>query len=152
MARPIHLSSNWTLFLKILLPILWGVFFGLLTVAFWVSSLPSIGGLSIWAFRALMTSFFLTGMGVLYFSLIQLKRIEADSEFLYVTNYRRTARYPYHNVEKIEEVNYFLFKVGRVIFQEPGLFGRKVIFLANSYRLEEAFKRFTALAQRRITA
>lgn len=147
MAKPINLASNWTLVLKIFLPILWGTFFGLITIAFWFSDEPSVGPMPINSFRLLISSFFFTGMAVMYFSFMQLKRVEADEHFLYVTNYKDTARYPFHNIEKLEEANYFLFKIVRVYFKEPGIFGQKIIFLVNQFRLQEVLKQQTGLAQ-----
>ena len=147
MAKPINISTNWTLPLKIFLPILWGTFFGLITLAFWFSDAPSVGAMSIGSFRLLMSSFFFTGMAVLYFSFMQLKRVEVDGHFFYVTNYKDTARYPFHNIEKLEEANYFLFKIVRIYFKEKGIFGKKVIFLANQFRLGEVLKQREELAQ-----
>jgi len=148
MAKPklINLSSNWTLFLKIFLPILYGVFFGLITIAFWFSDQPSVGAMPINSFRLLMSSFFFTGMAVLYFSFIQLKRVGVDEHFLYVTNYKDTARYPFHNIEKVEAANYFLFKIYRVYFKEKGIFGKKISFLGNSFRIGEVMKKRKAIA------
>lgn len=85
-------------------------------------------------------------MGVLYFSLMQLKRVEVDEHFVYVTNYKDTARYPFHNIEKLEEANYFLFKIVRVYFKESGMFGKKAIFLSNQFRLKEVLAKRSALA------
>lgn len=144
--RPIHVSSNWTLFLKILLPIVWGVFFGLTTIVFWISKEPSVGSISMFNFRLLMTSFFITGMTVLYFSLMQLKRVEVDENFLYITNYKDTARYPFHNIEKLEEADYFIFKTVHVYFKEAGIFGKKVVFLSNQFRLKEVLAKRSVLA------
>ncbi len=146
MAKPINLATNWTLVLKIFFPILWGAFFGLITIAFWFSEEPMVGTMPIDSFRLLISSFLFTGMAVLYFSFMQLKRVEADEHFLYVTNYKDTARYPYHNIEKLEEANYFLFKIIRVYFKEKGIFGKKVIFLANQFRLQEVLKQQKELA------
>lgn len=145
MARPVNISTKWTLPLKIFLPILWGTFFGLITLAFWFSEEPSVGAMPISSFRLLMSSFLFTGLAVLYFSFMQLKRVEVDEHFLYVTNYKDTARYPFHNVEKLEEANYFLFKIVRIYFKESGIFGKKVIFLANQFRLQEVLKLRTEL-------
>ena len=145
--RPVHVSSNWTLFLKILFPILWGVFFGLTTIIFWLSKEPSVGSMPIFNFRLLITSFFITGMAVLYFSLMQLKRVEIDDNFLYITNYKDTARYPFHNIEKLEEANYFLFKIVHVHFKEAGIFGKKAVFLSNNFRLKEVLAKRTALGE-----
>ena len=146
MAKPVNLSTNWTLILKIFFPIFWGVLFGLMTIAFWVSDVPYVGNMSIFNFRLLITSFFLTGLAVMYFSVMQLKRVEVDKDFLYVTNYKDTARYPFHNIKKIEEANYFLFKIVKVYFKTAGIFGQKVVFLANQFRLEKVLEKRKELA------
>jgi hypothetical protein len=141
MAKPINISSNWTLFLKILFPVFWIVFFGLLTIMFWLIKTDSVGGLSIGAFRLLMTSFYLTGLGVMYFSVFQLKRVEVDEAFVYITNYKQTARYPFHNIESLKEANYYFFKAIRLHFKTPGIFGEQVLFLANSDKLSKILKK-----------
>ncbi len=145
MAKPVNISTKWTLPLKIFLPILWGTFFGLITIAFWFSDAPSVGAMPIGSFRLLISSFLFTGMAVLYFSFMQLKRVEVDEHFLYVTNYKDTARYPFHNVEKLETANYFLFKIVRIYLKESGIFGKKIIFLSNQFRLQEVLKQRTEL-------
>ena len=145
MAKPVNISTKWTLPLKIFLPILWGTFFGLITIAFWFSDAPSVGAMPIGSFRLLISSFLFTGMAVLYFSFMQLKRVEVDEHFLYVTNYKDTARYPFHNVEKLETANYFLFKIVRIYLKESGIFGKKIIFLSNQFRLQELLKQRTEL-------
>ncbi len=145
MSKPTNISSTWTLFLKVFLPVFWGIFFGAMTLAFWLSKAAYVGDLSIHAFRLLMTSFFLTGMVVFYLSVIRLKRVEIDDNFVYVTNYRKTARYPFHNIEKLEEVSYWVFKVVHLSFKKSGIFGKKVIFLANSFKLLEILKKNVAL-------
>ncbi|MEM6317418.1 MAG: hypothetical protein AAF960_07090 [Bacteroidota bacterium] len=146
MSKSANVSSNWTLFLKVFFPVLWGTFFGLVTFAFWMTDLPMVGSMPINSFRLMISSFLFTGLAVLYFSFIQLKRVEVDSHFLYVTNYKKTARYPFHNIKKIEEANYFLFKIVRVFFREPGMFGKKIIFMAHDFRLNEELKKRKELA------
>ena len=138
MNRPINLSSTLTIFLKIFFPIFWLMFFGLALMAFLFSKESYVGGMPILWFRLLMFSFVLTGALVMYFSIMRLQRVEIDKEFFYITNYKKTARYPFHNIEKIEETSYFLFKVFHLYFREPGIFGKKLIFLASGNRLNQA--------------
>lgn len=146
MAKPKHVSSNWTLFLKIFFPVFWGVFFGITTLAFLFSKSSYIGGVPINSFRLLMVSFFCTGMAVMYFTMMQLKRVEVDSDFVYVSNYMKTARYPFHNIEKLEETSYLISKVVHIYFKSPGIFGKKAIFLSNQTRLQEVLKKRKELA------
>ena len=146
MAKPVNVSSNWTLFLKVFFPIFWGVLFGLMTIAFWVIDTPYVGTMPILYFRLLITSFFISGMTVFFFSTMKLKRVEVDEHFVYITNYKDTARYPFHNIEKLETTNYFLFKIGKVYFKTPGIFGPSVSFLVNAFKLEKVLEKRKELA------
>ena len=137
MKRPVNISSNTTLALKVFLPIFWIVFFGAMTIAFFFSSEASVGGISMNAMRLLMSSFVLTGAAVLYFSVMQLVRVEMDDQFVYITNYRQTARYPYHQVEKIEALAFPIFKIYRLHLKNKGIFGEKVTFLSSRYRFDD---------------
>jgi len=138
MNRPINISTNLTIILKIFFPIFWLMFFGLTLIAFLNSSEAYVGGMPILWFRLMLLSFIVTGALVMYFSIMKLRRIEVDQEFFYVTNYRQTARYPFHNIESIKEVSYFIFTVYHLSLREPGIFGKKSIFLASNNRLQKA--------------
>ena len=54
--------------------------------------------------------FLVLGFSILYFTVMNLKRVEADNDFVYITNYLKIFKYPYFNVEKITEKNYGLFR------------------------------------------
>lgn len=135
-----RLSTSATLLLKIFLPTFWIVFFGLMT-AFVVftgpGKSPLVGNL---IFKAGFLGFFLLGLVILYFTLLQLKRVEYDDEFLYVTNFFKTYRYPFHNIEKIKESNFLLFYTARVTFKEPGSFGKKIVFIESRQKFEDFIK------------
>ncbi len=138
MKKPINISSNLTIILKIFFPIFWLMFFGLTFIAFINSTESYIGGMPILWFQIMLGSFVLTGALVMYFSIMRLKRVEIDQGFFYVTNYQKTARYPFHNIEKIEEISYFFFKVFHLVLREPGIFGKKSFFLSSNNRLQQA--------------
>lgn len=138
MNRPINISSNLTILLKIFFPIFWLMFFGLALMAFMNSSEAYVGGMPIFWFRLMLFSFILTGALVMYFSMMKLKRVEVDQDFFYITNYRQTARYPFHNIEELKEVSYLFFKVYRLVLREPGIFGKISIFLASNNRFQKA--------------
>jgi len=131
-----RVSSNLTLLLKLFIPIFWSVFFGAFTIALWLEDHVVTGALPIEYLRYGMTIFFLIGMALFYFTVVQLKRVEMDAEYLYTTNYIKTARYPWQQVEKIDEKDYMLFKTGHVYLKENGIFGKKLTFLISSYRLQ----------------
>lgn len=132
---PRHVSSSSTLFLKIVFPLFWIIFFTTFTLAVWFSGETNFG-IPIDKLRMGMPIFLLCGILFLYFTVIQLKRVEMDELYLYATNYFKTYRYPYHNIEKFVETDYGLFKVIRVYFKTKGKFGKRISFLSNTHRLQ----------------
>jgi len=132
----INISTNATLLLKFAIPICWLIFFGSFTIAAWV--VPGAEGegpgLSV---KIGLTLFVLVGAAFLYWGLLRLKRIEMDGEFVYATNYFKTYRYPWHNIAKIDEKDYLLFKTLHVYLEKPGKFGEKVYCVISQKRLNE---------------
>lgn len=131
-----RVSTNFTLFLKIFVPIFWIVFFGAFTVVLWAVNKVETGAIPIDTARWFMTFLFLTGVTILYFTLLKLHRVEMDEAFVYVTNYIKTARYPYHSIEKIDEKDFLVLSTVTVYFKEKGIFGKKVTFIPSQYRFQ----------------
>jgi hypothetical protein len=132
---PTNVSSSGTIFWKFVFPIFWTVFF--LTLALGVTfseikptAIPKM------AFSILLWLTLSLGVLLMVLTLLRLKRVEMDGEFLYVTNYFKWYRYPYHNVASLTERDFVLFKLVTVAFNEPGKFGKRVFFLANHRRLD----------------
>ena len=132
-------SSSATLFLKFFIPIFWIVFFGLFNIALWVTD-KQVGSLPRETFNIGFTIFFLIGITLLYYALMRLKRVEMDGDFAYVTNYLKTSRYPWHNIEKIVERDYLFFKSIDLYLKTPGQFGKKMTFVASQKRFNEFLK------------
>ncbi|MEM8906416.1 MAG: hypothetical protein AAGD05_01115 [Bacteroidota bacterium] len=132
-----HVSSSATLFLKIVVPTVWIVFFGIFTLAMWFSRNEPIGTLSPLTFNIGLTCFFLFGVALLYWALIRLKRVEMDQDFVYVTNYFKTYRYSWDSLEKIEESDYLFFRSVHLFLKQRGQFGKKVTFVASRKRFNE---------------
>jgi hypothetical protein len=131
-----RLSSNTTLFFKLFLPTFWTVFFGLFTLAVWITD-DYIGPLGFIEFKLGMTVFFITGVVILFFSFFRLKRVEADGHFFYVTNYFKTYRYPPDVLEKYREDNFLILRVGRLYLKEKGSFGRRISFIISRKNMQE---------------
>ena len=143
-----QVSSNLTLVLKIFFPTFWLVFFGLLAIAVWLSSTEPGDMLGRIDLKLGVTAFFLTGAALLYFTFLQLKRVEMDGEFIFATNYFKSVRYPWADVEKILQQPFLGFYIVYVHLKAPGSFGRKLIFLASRTRwrlFQEEFPERSAL-------
>ena len=139
-------SSNLTLFLKYVLP---GMFAGLLLpfiiFIFLNDGTTYKGDIPLWEVRLLLLSSLLTGLVVLGLTSMQLVRVELDLAFMYVTNYWSMYKYPYHNIERVEDRSFFLLNIRRVHFKVPGHFGKSVVFLAG-IRYDEFLEEFPEVA------
>ncbi len=129
-----RVSTNWTLFLKFFLPVFWIVFFGAVTIAVMVYRFDYIGDIPADNFRIGVGVFFLSGVLMMGFTLLRLKRVEMDPHFVYVTNYFKNFRYPYHNIEEIFISRFLFLSVATIRFKTPGTFGKKVFFVPNMER------------------
>jgi hypothetical protein len=127
---PIYtLSTNATLFWRIFFPVFSTVFLFGLFVAFYltddgemiaprvsveVGRLALAGLMGLWIF-------------LLYRSIWRLKRVDADMNHLFVTNYWTTVRYPWAAVDCIEYGKLWNKQTWIFNLQAPGRFGRKII-------------------------
>lgn len=132
-----RISSNATLFLKIFIPTFWIVFIGLLTFAIVLSNVKHLPGMNFMVVKVGFVFFFLAGTGLLYATLMQLKRVELDELYVYASNYFKTYRYPYHNVERITERDLGLFHLVRLYLKTPGKFGKRITFLLDEAMLQD---------------
>ncbi|MFM8448891.1 MAG: hypothetical protein ACKOAY_02190 [Haliscomenobacter sp.] len=132
-----RVSSNLTLFYKVFVPVFWIVFFGSFSAAVLLSPEDSKGEVLDWKMGLGIGFFFISGVVLLYFTLMQLKRVEMGEGFIYVTNYFQNYRYPYHNVERIEISTFLFVSVASVYLKVPGRFGKKILFAPAMGRLKE---------------
>ena len=131
-----RVSTNFTLLLKLFIPTFWTVFFGAFTAAIWFTDTRNLGALPEIPLKIGAIIFFLTGVVLLYFTLFKLKRVEMDPEFIYVTDFLKHFRYPYHNIEKIEELDYFVFTLVKIHLKQSGYFGKKITFIPSKKRFQ----------------
>ncbi len=131
-----NVSSQLTLFFKVFVPTIWISFFCtiggflLLSEAGQANNMSMTFGATL--FGTIVLSFLLIGIGLLYFFLMRLKRVEFDNNFLYATNYIKHYRYPFHNIDYIEVKRFLLWRPTRVVLKTPGKFGKRFTFLANN--------------------
>lgn len=86
--------------------------------------------------RLIMLFVFLSGTVLFAFTLMRLKRVEVAPDFLYVTNYFKTVRYPTHQVTRILPTPFFGYTLVRVSLRTAGSFGATFFFLASANRLQ----------------
>ena len=122
------------------------VFFGAFTIAIWTVDVPYFGAIpAIWM-KLGLTAFLLFGVSFLYFTFLKLKRVELDELYVYASNYFKTYRYPYHNIEKITERDMVLFHIVRIHLKVPGNFGKKLTFLLDEAKFQDFLSKYPEVA------
>lgn len=134
-----RVSTNLTLFFKFFVPIFWTVFFGSLTVAVFVYGKELAGTAQVGTLKYASLGIFLSGVALFYFTIFQLKRVDIDDQFLYVTNYFKTVRYPFPRIQSIYETRFLFLRLVTVIFKDAGHFGKRIRFLASSSHYDGAW-------------
>ncbi|HRG42193.1 MAG TPA: hypothetical protein PLC27_12360, partial [Saprospiraceae bacterium] len=81
---------------------------------------------------------YLIFFALIYFTIIQLKRVELGPDFYYVSNYLKTYKLIYDDIESVH-----IIPLGRLMLvtfklKASGSFGNKIVFLA-SKQLYEMF-------------
>lgn len=134
-----RISTNLTLFYKFFIPVFWLVFFGSITVASLLYSFSYVGRIPAPTFRIIMIFIFLSGTATLYMTLLRLKRVEMSEDFVYVTNYFKSFRYPYHNIEGIRTTRFFFIQIATLTLRESGSLGKHIIFIPSKQRFKIFF-------------
>ncbi len=132
-----RLSSNLTIILKLFIPIVYIVFFGSLLIGSLVVDPNDAPLIANPIFRSAFALVFFSFLGLMYISVFQLKRVDADENFLYINNYKQTFRYPWSDIKKLKTLHFGLFKIVRIQFMSKTSLGKKVTFLPSSQLLKE---------------
>jgi len=135
-----QVSTSLTLFLKIFVPVFWTVIFASFTMAVWFLDTSHFAGMPIQIFRYGITVFLLVGIAFFYFTVLRLKRVEMDQTHIFATNYFKNYKYPWSNVENIEERDFVIFRTIHIVLKEPGTFGKKITFVASRRKFNSFIK------------
>ena len=131
-----QLSSNWTMAFSIFFPTLWIAFFGTFLIAILLTDKAEVGAWSIGSLRVGLAIFIATFIFIFWKTLFRLKRVDADNEFVYVTNFFKAVRYPHAEIEKIEVDKGLIFTFGTVVLHGKGRFGQRILFLCSRRRFD----------------
>ena len=126
-----RLSSNYTLLWKIFIPVFYVTFFGLLVLVCHFSDEGDLPFLTSPIARLVITSCYLIFVILMYFTIMNLKRVEADDQYYYVTNYFNTYRYLKTDVEKISSSDYGIWIWNTLHMKQVTKFGRNIRFIGN---------------------
>jgi len=133
--HPAILSSNFTLFWRVFVPIFGTVFLTVLVLAclltdensVYVPLLPPI-----WA-KVLIGLLWLGWLLLVRRTVWRLHRVDADDTHLFITNYWTTVRYPWEAVTQLEEKRRAGRRIVQIHLRIAGRFGDKIAFLPGTY-------------------
>ena len=131
-----QLSSSWTLAFRIFFPTLWIAFFGTFLIALFVTDKPLIGPIDANFLRYGLLVFVAIFIFIFWKTVFRLKRVDADNEYIYVTNFFKNVRYPHADIDKIELSKGILFQYGTLYLRGKGTFGDNILFILSKRRLE----------------
>ncbi|HMG15052.1 MAG TPA: hypothetical protein VK590_06380 [Saprospiraceae bacterium] len=135
-----QISSSRTLIIRIFFTTFYLVFFGVGSIAFWLTDAEVIMVSNLMPFRVLFIILFLGGILVFRQTAWKLMRIDIDEEFVYVSNYFKTARYKFDYIEKIHEHKSLGRKTVRFDLTGEGVFGTQIRFMPDKIRYEKFFR------------
>lgn len=143
----IRLSSNLTLFYKVFFPVFWLSFFGALTVAVWYPQSTGLDTQFSASTRFGVFGFWLLGVLGVSFLAGNLKRVEADEQFVYVSNYWKHVRYPWHQIMGLQVRNRGFWKKGVLFLHQSGTFGDRIPFIVSRRNWEILERDYPAIWQ-----
>jgi len=124
-----RLSSNLTLFFRIFLPTAWISFFGIFALVIFLADSTDKPLLAATNFRIIYFSLFIVFFVIIYFTIFQLKRVETDNKYLFVTDYFKTYRYLLEDVKEINIMSLGLLKIAKLKLHQKGAFGKSIPFI-----------------------
>ena len=133
-SQTLLLSSNSTLFWKMVVPVLFGVIIAgfMLTFLLTPANDISLSMMPVWVARMLSVLSFLIWVFLIARPLWRLKRIEVSETHLYASDYWTTVRYPWEDVEGWSESRLLGKRIVVMQLRARGRFGIKLPFLPSS--------------------
>ncbi len=146
-SRSIQISSNFTLFFKIVIPVFWVVFFGLFTMSAVTTEMYLSFGVPKLTFQVVAVVLYALGVLFIYFTFWQLKRVEFFPDTFFVTNYFKHYRYSYPMIESISYIQLLIFKIMIIKLAQKGHFGQYIPVLISRKRHQIFIETLPEIAQ-----
>jgi len=119
-----RISSNLTIVFKLFIPTFWVTFYGLLTL-FIIFMDPETSPLfsSVQAKIIVVVLFVLFAL-LIYFTLFQLLRFDAGKEEFYISNYLKTFKYQFKDVESISTTKLLFINLLKIRMRQKTTLGK----------------------------
>jgi hypothetical protein len=124
------LSSGQTFTAKFIFPVFWISIFGFGTISMWLQTArPSATGDALEDPKLQFLIAWIVGTLFLLLSTARLKRVRADANNIYVSNYIREVAIPLANVCDVTESRLLNWHPVRIHFRDPTSFGTSIVFM-----------------------
>ena len=132
--KTVMLSTGTTLFWRIFVPVFGTVFITGFLLAFWLVDDDELSfPFPLMWIRLSLLTLFIAWLWMVRRTLWRLKRVDADDTHLYVSNYWTTVRYPWTDVQVIEEKRRLGRRIVLFRLRAAGRFGLVIPFLPSSF-------------------
>lgn len=136
MIKSTRVSSNITLILRLFIPTFCIVFFGLMAFAILFADSYSVPFPQVPYIRFILFGFFVLCFVVMYYTIMQLKRVELSQHQMLVSNYFKTYAYQFKDIESMKKYNLLVIKLWVVKLKYKGKFGKKIPFILNKAQMD----------------
>ena len=125
----IRVSTGWTLFYRIFLPIFYLAFMGSWTIAT-IRAGDEVSPLfESWIYRISMVGLVLIGAVIIRATVWRLKRLDVTSTHFYLTDYFKTFRYSLDSIASMDTFSIGWFRFLKIELKERGSLGQKFYIL-----------------------
>ena len=141
-----RISSAATLFFAVFLPVFWLVFFGSLIAGLFLVNIEDLDGTFFQFMRWIFLVLFIVFAILIYRTILKLRRIDADEHYIYVSNYLRTIRIPYTQIDSLQSKSLSIRLLGKINLSHKGYFGSSITFICDEQKyllLEDKINRLS---------
>lgn len=115
---------------------MWIVFFTIFTAAIFIISEQTLPFLTSWHFKLPYLCFYLLFLWLIYTTIMQLHRVEMGADCYYVSNYFKTYRLIYEDIDHIRTIPLGRLMYVTIVLKDKSSLGKKITFLASKNLLE----------------
>lgn len=131
-----RISSISTLILVLFIPVFWFVLFLSIGLGILLTDADEFSFMNPGLFRGIYWLVFIFFGVLIYFTLLRLKRVELDEEYVYITNYFKTIRIPLKEVHSIRSKSLLFRHLVRMELHYKSYFGRYIYFISDAEHIE----------------
>jgi len=142
-----RVSSQLTIVLRIALPTIWfTAIVSMVILLGWAvrGKAGLFGNPFIWLGLLLILG---SGFALIKLLLLRFYRVDMDDDFVYISNYFKTYKYPFSEVDSIADSKTMPHRVFLIKLKAKGTFGKHIYFLASQVLWQDFLKEHPSVAK-----